>query len=231
MTSPATPEPPPSPPVLTPGEIAGLRRVYAAGSLDVTDAAPDPIEQFRRWLAQAVAAALPEPNAMILSTADASGRPSGRTVLLKGVDERGFVFFTNYESRKGRELAENPRAALTFPWYPLQRQVVVSGTVHRVAREETEAYFASRPRDSQLGAWASRQSAPVASRADLDRAYEEMCARFPAGVPIPAPAHWGGLRVAPEAVEFWQGRRGRLHDRLEYRRRGVVEWEIVRLSP
>jgi pyridoxamine 5'-phosphate oxidase len=192
------------------------------------DLAEDWPTQFGRWFADAIAAGLPEPNAMVLGTADPVGRPSARTVLLKGYDVRGFVFFTNYASRKGTELCDNPYASLVFPWYALHRQVLVTGRVERTSRAETEDYFATRPRGAQLGAWASRQSQPLASRADLETAWAEVGQRYPEEVP--APPFWGGFRVAPTGVEFWQGRRSRLHDRLRFRLAGDA-WVVERLSP
>ncbi|WP_173166573.1 pyridoxamine 5'-phosphate oxidase [Phytohabitans suffuscus] len=207
-----------------------MRRDYGSGNtLSRGDLAPDWWTQFDRWFADAVDAGLPEPNAMIVASADPAGRPSARTVLLKGYDERGLVFYTNYESRKGTELAANPYASLVFPWFPMRRQVVVAGAVTRVTRDQTEEYFASRPRESQLGAWASPQSQVVPDRAALDQVYEDAELRFPDRVP--APEHWGGLRVAPHTVEFWQGRTGRLHDRLRYRRTDKGVWIIERLAP
>ena len=185
---------------------------------------------FRGWLADTVASGLHEPNAMVVSTASASGTPSSRMVLLKGLDARGFVFYSNLESRKGRELTENPRCALLFPWHDLQRQVRVEGVVAPVEPEETEVYFRSRPRGSQLGAWASHQSSEVASRAELEQAYAEVERRFEGGE-VPLPPYWGGLRVRPEVVEFWQGRHGRMHDRLVYRRDGEADWTTTRLAP
>jgi len=211
-------------------EPADMRRDYGTGkALSRDDLAADWWTQFDRWFADAVDAGLPEPNAMIVATADPAGRPSARTVLLKGYDERGLVFYTNYESRKGTEAAANPYTSVVFPWFPMRRQVVVAGAVTRVTRAETEAYFATRPRESQLGAWASPQSQVVPDRAALDRAYEETERRFPERVP--APEHWGGLRVTPHTVEFWQGRTGRLHDRLRYRRTDEGVWIIERLAP
>lgn len=207
-----------------------MRRDYGTDRvLSPDDLAADWWVQFDRWFADAIDADLPEPNAMILATADPDGRPSARTVLLKGFDERGLVFYTNYSSRKGTELAANPYASLVFPWFPMRRQVVVAGSVSRVSRAETEAYWATRPRESQLGAWASPQSRVVPDRAALDRLYEEAERRFPERVP--APEHWGGLRVEPHTVEFWQGRTGRLHDRLRYRRTDEGVWTIERLAP
>jgi pyridoxamine 5'-phosphate oxidase len=209
-----------------------MRNEYAADlGLSESDLAGDWHTQFDRWFADAVAHPLPEPNAMIVGTADAAGRPSGRTVLLKGYDPDGFVFFTNYASRKGAEAAANPWASLVFPWFPMQRQVVVAGRVERVDRAETEAYFASRPRGSQLGAWASRQSRPVASRAALEERYRQAEERFADREQIPAPPGWGGLRVRPETVEFWQGRASRLHDRLRFRRTEGGDWVVERLAP
>ncbi|GAA4437916.1 pyridoxamine 5'-phosphate oxidase [Phytohabitans houttuyneae] len=211
-------------------EPARMRRDYGtANALSPDGLAGDWWVQFDRWFADAVDAGLPEPNAMIVATADPHGRPSARTVLLKGYDERGLVFYTNYESRKGVELAANPYASLVLPWFAMRRQIVVAGSVSRVSRAETEAYWATRPRESQLGAWASPQSQVVADRATLDRVYEETERRFPEQVP--APEHWGGLRVAPHTVEFWQGRTGRLHDRLRYRRTDEGVWIIERLAP
>ncbi|MGN9889693.1 pyridoxamine 5'-phosphate oxidase [Micromonospora sp. L31] len=209
-----------------------MRNEYAADlGLSEADLAADWYTQFDRWFADAVAAGLPEPNAMVVGTADAAGRPSGRTVLLKGYDPEGFVFYTNYTSRKGGEVTANPHASLVFPWFPMQRQVVVAGPVQRVDRAETEAYFASRPRGSQLGAWASAQSRVIGDRAALDEAYEAVVARFADVAQIPAPPHWGGFRVRPESVEFWQGRVSRLHDRLRFRRADGGDWIVERLAP
>ncbi|MGN9811046.1 pyridoxamine 5'-phosphate oxidase [Micromonospora sp. BQ11] len=211
---------------------AAMRNEYAADrGLSEAELAADWHTQFDRWFADAVAAGLPEPNAMVVGTADAAGRPSARTVLLKGYDPDGFVFFTNYDSRKGAEAAANPYASLVFPWFPMQRQVVVAGRVERIDRAETEAYFASRPRGSQLGAWASTQSRVVPDRTALDGAYRAAAERFADVEPIPAPPHWGGLRVHPESVEFWQGRASRLHDRLRFRLVGTGEWTVERLAP
>ncbi len=209
---------------------AAMRAAYRAHGLAENELADDPYTQFAQWFADAVHAGVVEPNAMVVSTADAEGRPSSRTVLLKGYDNRGFVFFTNYHSRKGRELAENAYASLLFPWHPIARQVIVSGPVSRVGREETVAYFRSRPHGSQLGAWASEQSAPLASREELERRYAELAARYPEHGSVPAPPFWGGFRVEAEAIEFWQGRDNRLHDRLVYVA-GEEGWRVERLSP
>jgi pyridoxamine 5'-phosphate oxidase len=210
-------------------DLAAMREEYARAGLAEADLAPDWLTQFERWLGDATAAGLPEPNAMIVASSDADGRPNARTVLLKGLDERGFVFYTNYGSTKGRELGANPYASLVFPWHAISRQVRASGPVTRVDRAETEAYFGSRPRESQLGAWASDQSRVVPDRAYLDQAYAQAAKRF-SDEPVPAPPHWGGLRVSPDSVEFWQGRTGRLHDRLRYRRT-ADGWTVERLAP
>lgn len=211
---------------------AGLRREYQAnGRLSRADLAADWWTQFHRWFRDAVAAGLPEPNAMVVATADRAGRPSTRTVLLKGYDERGLVFFTNHESRKGVEARENPYASLLLPWFPMGRQVVICGMIAPVHRTETAAYFADRPRGSQLGAWASPQSRVISDRAVLDARFRVAAERFPEGTPVPAPPYWGGLRVVPETVEFWQGQASRLHDRLRYRLAGAEGWIIERLAP
>ncbi|QZY29569.1 pyridoxamine 5'-phosphate oxidase [Nocardioides coralli] len=210
-------------------EIAGLRREYADAGLTEADLDPDPIAMFRRWFEEAREAGLYEPNAMVVSTVSVDGRPSSRMVLLKGVSEAGFVFFTNTGSRKGVELAANPRCALLFPWHPLERQVRVDGTATRLPQEAVEAYFGSRPERSRLGAHASRQSRPVADRAELQAAYDAAEARYADGE-VPVPEEWGGYRVAPAAIEFWQGRPGRMHDRLVYTR-GGEGWTVQRLAP
>jgi pyridoxamine 5'-phosphate oxidase len=211
-----------------PGNPAAMRRDYSTREMAEGDLAPDWVSQFSRWFADAVAAGLPEPNAMVLATAGADGRPSARTVLLKGYDERGLTFYTNYRSRKGSELAANPYASVVFPWFAMQRQLVVCGDVSLVDRAETEAYFASRPRGSQLGAWASPQSTVIPGRAVLDEALQEVARRFPDQVP--PPPHWGGFRLAPQTVEYWQGHADRLHDRLRYRRT-ESGWVVERLAP
>jgi pyridoxamine 5'-phosphate oxidase len=209
-------------------DLRAMRRDYAAPPLLEADLAATWLEQFERWLGDAVGE-VDEPNAMILATADPHGRPSARTILLKAVDERGFVFFTSLRSRKGRELEANPRAALVFPWLDVRRQVVVEGPVEALPEAESDAYFASRPRGAQIGALASAQSDVIESRAELERRRDEAAGRFPDAVP--RPAHWGGLRVVPDTVEFWQGRADRLHDRLRYRRDERGAWAVERLAP
>ncbi|HEX5542941.1 MAG TPA: pyridoxamine 5'-phosphate oxidase [Micromonospora sp.] len=208
-----------------------MRKDYRNAGLSCADLAPDWLRQFARWLAEAVAFGLPEANAMVVATADAGGRPSTRTVLLKGYDERGLVFYTNYESRKGTEALAHPYASLLFPWFAMQRQVVICGRIAPVDRAETEAYFARRPRGSQLGAWASPQSRVLPDRAALEERLAAAAERFPAGTPVPAPPNWGGFRVMPETVEFWQGRSSRLHDRLRYRHGDDGAWQVERLAP
>jgi pyridoxamine 5'-phosphate oxidase len=210
--------------------LADLRKDYTLAGLAEKDLARDPFRQFEKWFQEAEASKLVEPNAMILATATRDGRPSGRTVLLKSVDGRGFVFYTNYESRKGRELDGNPQASLVFPWFPFERQVVVEGVVTKVTREEAEAYFHSRPLPSQLGAWASAQSSIIPGRKGLEEAMKELEKKY-AGQTVPLPPQWGGYRLAPATVEFWQGRRNRLHDRLRYRRAVDGSWSVERLSP
>ena len=210
-------------------DLASLREDYARGGLDLPDLEADPATMFRRWLAEALAAGLHEPNAMVVSTVSPEGQPSSRMVLLKGHSEEGFVFFTNQESRKGVELAANPRCALLFPWHPLERQVRVEGEARLLDRDAVDEYFRVRPRRSRLGAWASDQSRPVASREALAASYAEMEERYGDGE-VPVPPQWGGYVVVPDAVEFWQGRPGRMHDRLVYVRDGDA-WSVQRLAP
>lgn len=215
---------------LTPAQLAALRQEYSLKSLHREDLHPDPIEQFRAWLIEASEKEVLEPNAMTLATVDPEGQPWTRTVLLKGVDARGFTFFTNYEGAKGQHMAANPRVGLTFWWGPLERQVNITGTISRASREEAELYFHSRPETSQLGAWASAQSTVVEGREELERKFAEARSRFPEGQ-IPLPPFWGGYVVAPQTIEFWQGQRSRLHDRLRYTREANGSWKIERLSP
>ncbi|WNC30055.1 pyridoxamine 5'-phosphate oxidase [Thermosynechococcus sp. PKX82] len=208
--------------------IADLRRDYRRQRLLESEAAADPIQQFRLWFTEAVKAELPEPNAMTLATIGLDGMPAARVVLLKDVDDRGFVFFTNYRSRKGLELAAHPKAALVFWWAELERQVRIEGTVEQISAAESDAYFQSRPLGSRWGAWASQQSEVLESYADLEARLAEVEARY--GENVPRPEHWGGYRVLPTLIEFWQGRPNRLHDRLCYRRQGD-HWQRVRLYP
>jgi pyridoxamine 5'-phosphate oxidase len=210
--------------------LADLRKEYSLAGLSEKDAARDPFRQFEKWFQEAEAAKIHEPNAGVLSTAAKDGRPSSRIVLLKGIDGRGFVFYTNYDSRKGRELEANARVSYLFPWVALERQVIVEGAVVKVAREESEAYFHSRPRASQLAAWASAQSTIISGRGALEDSMKATEKKYQ-GAEAPVPPHWGGFRIAPETVEFWQGRRSRLHDRLRYRRQASGEWTIERLAP
>jgi pyridoxamine 5'-phosphate oxidase len=218
------------PQMLTAEQLAALRQDYSQRGLRRDELSPDPIEQFQRWLHEALAAEVLEPNGMILATVDADGQPWTRTVLLKACDSRGFSFFTNYLGNKGQHLLAEPRAALTFWWGPLERQVNITGTVEKTSREESEAYFAGRPIASRLGAWASQQSTTLPNREELERSFEEARLRFP-DENIPCPGHWGGFRVVPGTVEFWQGRRSRLHDRFRYTRKDGDGWNIERLAP
>ncbi|MDR1191331.1 MAG: pyridoxamine 5'-phosphate oxidase [Verrucomicrobiales bacterium] len=210
--------------------IADLRREYSARGLRREDLAGNPIEQFRAWFKEVQAAELLEPNAMSLATADADGHVTARTVLLKAVDERGFVFFTNYDSAKARQMAANPHVALLFPWLALERQVTISGRVEKISTAESLAYFASRPFGSRLGAWISHQSKVIPSRKLLELQFEKMRQKFANGE-VPLPDFWGGYRVTPLTVEFWQGAASRLHDRFQYSRGADGEWVIERLSP
>jgi pyridoxamine 5'-phosphate oxidase len=212
--------------------LADLRKNYSLGSLDAADVDADPIRQFQTWFAQALDAQLPEPNAMTVATVDAEGRPAARILLIKGVDERGFVFFTNYDSRKGHELTANPHAALLFHWIELERQVRIEGRVEKTSEAESDAYFQSRPLGSRIGAWASEQSAVIDSRTQLEAREREISAQY--GDAPPRPPHWGGYRVVPSAIEFWQGRPSRLHDRIRYTREPAqagAAWRIERLAP
>ena len=211
-------------------DLAALRSEYADLGLAESEVDADPVEQFRVWMRAAVDAGIHEPNALLLATASPDGSPSARLVLLKGFDTDGFVFFTNYGSRKAAELDANPRCALVLPWHPLQRQVRIEGAALRLDPATCDAYFAVRPRAAQLGAWASPQSSVVEGREALDSRYDAVARRFPDGVPVPRPPHWGGYRVAPSVVEFWQGRAGRMHDRLRYRRT-AAGWLLDRLAP
>lgn len=211
--------------------LADLRINYSRASLDEADAAPNPFAQFDRWFKEALDARLPEPNTMTLATVGEGGRPSARIVLIKGVDERGFVFFTNYESRKGRDLAANPYAALLFYWIELERQVRIEGRIEKTSADESDRYFSSRPLGSRIGAWASEQSAVIDSRATLEAREKEISTRF--GDDPPRPPHWGGYRLVPYSIEFWQGLPSRLHDRLLYTRDAASPhgWTMSRLSP
>ncbi|MBC7844802.1 MAG: pyridoxamine 5'-phosphate oxidase [Gemmatimonadaceae bacterium] len=210
--------------------LADLRRDYALTSLDMTDVVADPIEQFRRWFAHATEAAIAEPNAMTLATVSDDGAPDARIVLLKGVDERGFTFFTDYRSQKGRDLLAHPHAALVFFWQELERQVRIRGTVRMLDREESATYYNSRPLGSRIGAWASEQSSVITDRRALEAQVHAVETRFPEGTAPPLPPHWGGYLLAPVQVEFWQGRQSRLHDRIRYRLT-ADGWRTERLSP
>jgi pyridoxamine 5'-phosphate oxidase len=211
-------------------DLTAIRTEYAREGLLERDVDPSPLAQLDKWLHEAIAAEHPEPTAMTLATATPDGEPAARVVLLKGLDERGLVFFTNYESDKGRQLAKNPRACACFFWMLLERQARVTGSVSRVTREETEAYFRSRPREAQLGAWASPQSTVIAGRESIEARLAEVRARFGDG-DVPCPPEWGGYRLVPDHLELWQGRPSRLHDRLRYTRKGEGAWLIERLSP
>ncbi len=210
-------------------DLAQLRREYSREELSEKHIAQDPFVQFRLWMDEAIAAELPEPTAMSLATADADGRPSSRMVLLKGFDNSGFIFFTNYNSRKGRDLAENPHAALNFFWPELERQVRISGRAEKVSAEESDEYFQTRPFTSRVGAWASDQSEVIDSRMVVAARAAKLLIRYASGN-VPRPPHWGGYRVVPDQIEFWQGRESRLHDRIVYIR-SEDSWQIARLSP
>lgn len=210
--------------------ISDLRRSYTLRNLVEAEVPSDPIQQFQTWLNEAIAANVTEPNAMTLATATTDGTPSARIVLLKGVDEQGFVFYTNYQSRKGQELTQNPKAALVFWWGDLERQVRVEGSIDLVSPEEADDYFHSRPVGSQLGAWASEQSQVIPNREVLEQRLQDLDAQYQ-NQQIPRPAHWGGYRLAPYRIEFWQGRPNRLHDRLVYQRHRDGQWSMTRLAP
>jgi len=210
--------------------IANLREDYQAATLDVSDVASSPFVQFGKWFQEALKSELPEPNAMTLATATPDGRPSARIVLLKGYDEQGFVFYTNYNSHKGRELEQNPQAAMVFNWLELQRQIRIEGRVEKVSPEESTEYFQSRPKGSQIGAWASPQSTIIPNRTVLENKVEELQEQYAEAERLPRPEHWGGFRIIPEVIEFWQGRSSRLHDRIQYTQAGG-KWTIERLAP
>lgn len=209
--------------------LAELRKEYTLNGLDPSDVSTNPFAQFQRWFGEALQAGVPEPNAMHLATVGVDGRPTGRIVLVKGADENGFTFFTNYESRKGTALAIHPVASLTFFYPELERQIRIEGTIEKVSAEESDAYFQSRPRGSQIGAWVSQQSAVVENRAVLESRQQELEQQF-ANQPVPRPSHWGGYRLSPDRIEFWQGRPSRLHDRILYRKENE-NWVIERLAP
>jgi len=209
--------------------LADIRKEYSKAALDILTMSTDPIQQFENWFQEAMHSQVAEPNAMCLATVNADHRPSARIVLLKSFDDRGFVFYTNYHSRKGKELSGNPRACLLFYWPQLWRQVRIEGAVEKISDEESDAYFQSRPLGSKLGAWASNQSEVVASRRTLEARFAELQKQF--GEHVPRPPHWGGYRVKPSAIEFWQGQENRLHDRLRYRLRENGSWLIERLGP
>jgi pyridoxamine 5'-phosphate oxidase len=210
--------------------VRDLRKDYTQESLDEAAVSKNPFEQFEVWMQDAVTAKVLEPNAMHLATVDTNGKPSGRVVLLRGLDSRGFVFFTNYESKKGRQMAANPFAALTFFWPELERQLRIEGKIEKISSAESDDYFFSRPRGSRLGAWASPQSEVIPAREEIDRLTAILEAKYPGDTPIPRPAHWGGYRVVPELIEFWQGRASRLHDRIQYKQL-PQGWVIERLAP
>jgi len=210
--------------------IASLREDYQSESLEISDVDASPFQQFGKWFHEALNAELPEPNAMTVATATPDGRPSARIVLLKGYDEAGFVFFTNYNSHKAQELAKNPQAALVFNWLELHRQIRIEGKVEKVSAEESTEYFQSRPKGSQIGAWASPQSSVISDRSILEKNVEQLQEKYEDAEVLPRPEHWGGFRVRPEVIEFWQGRSSRLHDRIQYTLQNGA-WKIERLAP
>lgn len=211
--------------------IANLRQDYKQKSLDIKDVQTDPIQQFKIWFEEALESNLKEPNAMILATSDKTGMPNARVLLLKGFDEKGFVFFTNYESEKGKELSENPKAAMVFNWLDLERQVRIRGTIEKIKEEESTEYFQSRPKESQIGAWASPQSRVIASREVLERNQAYLQEEYKKAFVLPRPEHWGGYCLVPTEVEFWQGRSSRLHDRILFSKNAKNQWKIERLAP
>ncbi len=210
--------------------LSSLRQEYKQATLDESSIDPNPFAQFEKWISEAIKAEVPEPNAMTLATVDADGRPDARTVLAKQFDDRGIVFFTNYESKKAQQMAHNPNVAILFPWIPLERQVTILGTVEKVSTAESLKYFITRPIASKLGAWVSPQSKVITSRSLLESKWQEMKAKFEDGE-VPLPSFWGGYRVIPRSFEFWQGRRSRLHDRFRYTRQSPTSWSIERLAP
>lgn len=210
--------------------IADLRREYSQAALDIDSVENEPLNQFRKWFKEAQDAEILEPNAMVLSTVDADQRPYQRTVLMKALDEQGVVFYTNYKSRKARQIEENPHVSVLFPWYALERQVLITGKAEKVSTRESMAYFASRPFGSRLGAWVSQQSKVISSRSILEMKLAEMKEKFKDGK-VPLPDFWGGFRIIPDSYEFWQGRKNRLHDRIEYRLTDNAAWQLKRLAP
>ncbi len=211
--------------------IADLRQTYTAATLEISDVSPNPIKQFEQWFNQALLAEILEPNAMVLATASSSGKPSARIVLLKGVTTNGFVFYTNYESKKGHQIAENPSAALVFSWLPLERQIRIEGTIVKISRQESETYFHSRPKSSQIGATASPQSTVIPDRTALEILFQELENQYIADEVLPLPDNWGGYCLIPDRIEFWQGRASRLHDRICYSLQTDNTWKIDRLAP